>query len=731
MSSPTRSMKPSPTKSTLLLALLLLFASSSLAIDLGRFGKKSKDDLEQQPVMTSEEALANAKKLVNDLNDAATGTVTSYQPGREKEPVTCNEIMAKSLVVSNEEKAALTGEKNAVVKAAALLAGQIDDLTEELKTARGDMSELERMLSDAKVDHEAKLKEAAESAELDIREIGIILSDARMEHENKLKDVMEDSERYNQGQEQKFVADMERSKIMMDTFKNATSATVAKAEIDHAEKIAAKDAEVAEQIAAAEQQMEQIKAEAQERIKASQQGADDMVASITAKAATERMNLLEATQKQIDEVTITAKKRVSLMETDKMNEEVDHLDELSELMRAHATKIREMEVLMKKNVQEVHDEMEKAIAKADAKLSAERAKHAGQLKEMEESMVKLTKDMQGENKRVIAKADERVSVEQKKYRELEGKLGEVKDEALKSRRTLTGDIQLLRTNSFKLEKEVSSWKETYESRGYCNATLIKEDSQRILTNAFDSASRGLDSTHKSLMSVLSAQLELVQSKGSHVIDFVEEEVLPNIERIVGEACDKAAALYDAHLAVAVNENLVPLYNEHIYPIYNEHILPMYIEHVSPVIKTIEGEAAAVMDKSSKEAQRARSGAAKLVKQSSSTALGVMKEKEIDSMLPGWLVSQITHSSKDGEWAVDRLCKGLLILIVVLCRSLIKRLVWGVFSLVWFFCPLRLFVGGRRKTVVEKNSNGAKKKSEDNTKGGVTKSKTNGKMAKAH
>ena len=65
------------------------------------------------------DALEKAKRLVLDL-DASTGTV-GYPPGaggREKEPVTCNEIMAKSLVVANEEKAALLDEKETVVKAA-------------------------------------------------------------------------------------------------------------------------------------------------------------------------------------------------------------------------------------------------------------------------------------------------------------------------------------------------------------------------------------------------------------------------------------------------------------------------------------------------------------------------------------------------------------------------------------------------------------------------------------
>jgi len=91
---------------------LRLLACALLLISTGAGAKKISQD-------ENADALEKAKRLVLDL-DASTGTV-GYPPGaggREKEPVTCNEIMAKSLVVANEEKAAILDEKEAVVKAA-------------------------------------------------------------------------------------------------------------------------------------------------------------------------------------------------------------------------------------------------------------------------------------------------------------------------------------------------------------------------------------------------------------------------------------------------------------------------------------------------------------------------------------------------------------------------------------------------------------------------------------
>ena len=130
----------------IVLSILLFGTTESINIK-NAFNKKRNGaaTTTEEPTISEEDAIANAKKLVSDLNDAATGTgkfysvyvyyfkivwwcmsthlilttycfiytVTATEPGYEKAPVTCNEIMAKSLVVANEEKAAITAEKDA------------------------------------------------------------------------------------------------------------------------------------------------------------------------------------------------------------------------------------------------------------------------------------------------------------------------------------------------------------------------------------------------------------------------------------------------------------------------------------------------------------------------------------------------------------------------------------------------------------------------------------------
>lgn len=749
MPPPTRSADHFPGRIALCIVLSLLFASSSLAIDLGRaFGKKNKDGATGSSdlplALTSEEALANAKKLVNDMNDAATGTVTSYQPGRERQPVTCNEIMAKSLVLSSEEKAAIVAEKDAVVRAAAMLSEKIDDLTEKLQLATDviedlertlgnfetdeaarvqalkdeaarDMQEAERILSETKEDHGVEVKALKDEAARAMQEAERILSETNEDHRAEVQALKEDAELQRrewekkladteanwqakmqvaeddaQGlvreAEQKVMDGIERSKVSMDALKNATAATVARVEGEAAGALAAKDADVAERLAESERHVAEVEADAADRIFAKEEevqdklnaaerriadarsdaesavalaekDANDRVVLIKARAERERLATLDATQKQVEGARVAAEQTVNRIEMMMADKELEHGEEVAALKADHAEKVKGMEELVEIKFQEADFKIEQAIAEANDKVTSEREINRGLIEEFEKK----------------------------------------RDDAKRSEGNVRDDLKLIRTMSIKLEQERSYWMEAHKSQGYCNVTLIKEDSRRLIGDVFDEISWGLESGLEALAVGLSAQVDFVQSKGADSLQFIKDEVVPTIQRIASEAHNEVVALYDAHLAEAVNNNLVPLYDEHVYPLYNQHILPVYTEHVSPVVKTIKSEAAVVIEKSQNEVQRARTGAAGLVRQASTSALDVIEEREIDGMLPGWLISLVTHSSRDGEWAVDASCKWVSLLAAILCRSLIMRIIGAIFSLGWYFCPLRLFVGGRRKT----------------------------------
>lgn len=110
---------------------------------------------------------------------------------------------------------------------------------------------------------------------------------------------------------------------------------------------------------------------------------------------------------------------------------------------------------------------------------------------------------------------------------------------------------------------------------------------------------------------------------------------------------------------------------------------------------------------------AHSQAVALVRETSNVVLEKDKQKK---MVPNWLYGTLNKASLDPEWAVEKLTRAVIVLVMILSRSIIYRVIGMVFYLFWFFCPLRLLVGGQTKKTGE---NGAMK----DTKG--RKSRTNG------
>ena len=698
MTPPTkRSLLSTPARYSLFIILSLLFVSShAAAIDLGRAFKKNKDDSpsaattndDATKAATSGDALAEARKLIDNLNDAAMGTVV--QPGREKEPATCDEILAKSLVVAKEEKAAVAAEKDAVVRAAALLSEKIDDLNALLESAKGEIAVLEDTLASQVADHEAKLEE-----------------------------VMADAERVKQEAEDTISAEMEKFKVEMDVLKNATSTTIAKHENENAEIIARMERDVAERIAEAEQQVTTTEEYYKDLLAKAEEGANGKVASIIAKSEQEMAAVMKNTAKKIAEAELDAQKKIDRMELDITDLHAAHKQEISNINASHDNEMKDMKEVMELKVQRIHDEMDKAIAKAEKKISAEREKNEklqDQLQQMKTEAANAQKSLLSdlEMTRISSIELEKVSKDMFLYFCIDG-------HDLNSTRFSSNDVfpQFSQTSNIMLVQEVSFWKETHAHQGYCNTTLLLEDSRRLVMNALDSTSRGLDGGHKMLMAGLATQLELAQRAGTDVKLYFENDLLPAIEKLVREAMDTAVAMYDNHLAAPVNNNLLPfyneriypVYNERIYPVYNENILPVYMEHVSPAVKTIESEMAVAIQKSQEGVQLAREKSATIVEETSAAVLELIKEdtnRVVDkNMLLQWLYQILDHASRDGNWAVEKLFRGLLVIVAILCRSLIFRIIGYVLSWIWFFCPLRLFARARPKEGTKNDSNGVK------------------------
>lgn len=638
------------TLSFLLIGIILAIYTGShhsSAIDLGRFGTKSADYKNSD----KEDAIEDARKLVNSMNDAATGTITSYEPGhgpKKTEVVTCDEIMAKSLVVANEEKAAIIAEKAAVVRAAALLSDRIDELSEKLKEANDRVAAAELALDDLEQSTQSKLDAAAKEADERIAEANNAASE-----------------------------ELERMKLNISALKNATAVKIERVEKVAYEQLKAKEEEVNNVREESRKEIKRIQVETEEvKVKFLKSHLEDIEALRQEAAEKETSH-----EREMAEVKAAAESEIEAIRQEAAEKEIAHKHEMAEVKAAADTNIARIESEAERMIQET-------VASAEAAMSSERDKHMETLR----------------------------------------KLNEAINEAKEKESKMSSNIAELTTVSNSLQSEVSFWKDTHNSQGYCNTTLIREDSRKLVLNALASTKNGLAGTQKLLSDGLSGQVQFVQDKSANIMLFIEEELIPKVEKAMAEACEmaletyneissKALVLYNDHLAAAVNERIAPVLDEHLFPVWNKKVVPLIdqcTEHVSPIVKTIDQE-------TRKKVTNARTGIAPHLESWASSFINFAQKNKFFEKLPTYVSAQLTRASEDGQWALDNLVFGYLVLVVVLFRSLI-------FRIIWFFCPLRLFFPKGKSSKKKSISEGAPAKSVKAEKNGTVK---NGGKAKVY
>mmetsp|Transcript_3482 Transcript_3482/g.5796 ORF Transcript_3482/g.5796 Transcript_3482/m.5796 type:complete len:613 (-) Transcript_3482:70-1908(-) len=577
------------------LLVAAIYGSQPLsAIDLSKFGAKNAD-------ADRDAAIEDARKLVNAMNDAATGTITSYEPGhgpKKAEVVTCDEIMAKSLVVANEEKAEIIAEKAAVVKAAALLSDRIDELSKRLKDADDRIAAAEEAFSDLEQITQSKLDAAAKEADERIK----AANDAAAE-------------------------ELERMKLNMSALKNSTAVKIERMEQE------------------SEEEIKRIRVESEEvKVKFLKLHQEDMEALRKETAKKD-----EAHERKLAKVTADAESEIEALRQELTEKEVAHERQMAEVNEAAKSQIATIKKESARMIQEISDSADAAVASAAAKHKETSRMFDEALKEAQEKEIKLS-----------------------------------------------SSIAELTTESSSLQNEVTFWKDTHNSQGYCNTTLIREDSRRLVINA-------LAGTQKLLNDGVNGQVQFVQEKSANVVLFIEEELIPKVEKAMGEACEialeaynelssKALVLYNEHLAATINEKIVPVLDEHVYPVWNQRAVPLIdqcTEHVSPIVKTIDNE-------TRKKVTKAREGIAPRLESLASSFIEFAQKKNLFDKLPKYMSTQLMRAADDGQWALDSLFYAYLVLVVVLFRS-------TIFRIIWFFCPLRLFFR-KNKPALKKTSN---------------------------
>lgn len=609
--------------------------------------------------------------------------------------------------MANEEKAAIASERDSVVLAATLLSDRNDVLVAELTAAREEAAAAARAWDAERAADEAERTEAAADAARD-REHAVRAADEAREH----------CARRVEEAEGRIVAAAEKSRVELDELRATAAAAAARAGEEHAAVLAARDAEAAARLAEVERrrargdeervaelaakdasvaaqldEMEQRLAQSDKdhaaELAAQSAAAADQLAAAHQRAEGDLAALREDSARRLNEAAAAARAEAAQQAEAAQAQEQEFGRKLAEQEQAYVALVERMTA-----------EAEAARVQAGDELADERARHARDVVAIEGRADEAMAEERARRMRAKAAADEKAAADRRERQELEGRLAALGESAGEKEQGLRGEIRLLRTESARLEKDVLSWEEHFDQRSYCNATMIKEDSQRFVMDTWGSVRRGLDDGHQRLARGLSAHMERAHAVSCHVRDRVATELLPAMEREGRVARERAitvghkayvvvAALYATHLAAVVDEHLVP--------VYDQHILPAYVAHVAPTVATIRGVAAQLGGRVQEEARQARSGTAQRVEVAAAAALGVLKEHRTTGTALKWLTMWLDWSAKNGEQVVDASCLGLLIFGVMLCRALLLWLAWSLLSLpfrtAWFFCPLRLCMGG--------------------------------------
>ena len=331
---PTKRFQLRPTgRCPLLLGLLILLASTPPST-AALFGRNNNKDAVDAPVPTGggdekDDAVANAKRLVDELNSAAMGTVTTYPSSTnhrrgEAEPATCDSIMAKSLVLANEEKAAVAAQLDSVVRAAGLLSRQIEDLSSSLEVASGEIDKLGKELGDKSAEFGGEMEARERRAAEEVAELEQAMADARSEHATAMKALEE-------GAERSLLVEREASKVKMDALMNTTADTISGIET----KAEGRIAKLEKSLQDAEERHTFIVAEMRK-------DADGRMDSCMAKSDQDRESIMKNFNVQIEAANRKAMREAELKEKEINDNHDQHQAEISDLVKKHAEIIEEM-----------------------------------------------------------------------------------------------------------------------------------------------------------------------------------------------------------------------------------------------------------------------------------------------------------------------------------------------------------------------------------------------------
>mmetsp|Transcript_148 Transcript_148/g.243 ORF Transcript_148/g.243 Transcript_148/m.243 type:complete len:631 (+) Transcript_148:46-1938(+) len=436
------------------------------------------------------------------MDDASTGTITQLSQ-KQEDAMSCDAIMAKSLVKANEAKAIAEEAYQSVLQ-------KFEDATVRI-------GELEKDLAGALTTIDENEKQASET-------IAQVKKDAADDIEKIKSDAAEE---------------IQAAQTEMKAAQDDAKAQIESIKLESAEKLEANQLQMKQTKEKAEKDIIDIKLKSAEQIEAvkeemkiAQEKANDRVADIQKQADT-----------RVEEVMMLAEEEKRNAKTELDNAKANLKQREFELEHETKEKVGAIEVDAKLKISDAEAERDLRIAEMKEKMAEEKEQAASYLSAVQdaadEAMEKLKKEHEAE---LLVRDAEKAAVENK----FDSVTGTMKSEV----KAMKKEISELKSSLLQAQKDLADWERLHSGRSYCNVTHIGEDTYKIAQVAAKAATEKADVAQKqarvlarqaSEKAFVVAEPHLKKSRelyNLHLKETVDKHILPHYETAVKPAMEK-------------------------------------------------------------------------------------------------------------------------------------------------------------------------------------------------
>ncbi len=593
---------------------------------------------------TSADAANPLKRLLN-------GPMSKSSEETNSGSNTCDNALAKSLVLANDEKDIMEKERDEARTNHAETLDIVSQLSSELESTKDSLS---KRIQD--LEHiEALLREAA------------VLQRAASEKE--LETAVREAEEKQQSMQTSF-------DFKLDELHKSWTTKVEEREANHADQVAALKAEseasvgrikkeMEEKILALQSSMVTLEKEHEQQLAAVRQEAEASVQDVEQRLTTmydDKHAELEKIKRQAEEERRAilkfkeqdAKRLVEEHLSQRHSMELQHSQIVADLKEKIENNEKKAIERLKVREKELKSRMDTMQHEAKKQLQDVQASHANEL----ENLVKTIETMEADHSRLGRK----MSSLQRKY-EAAAKV---------SVNVVTNSFCTQRTDQ--QPQEIEEWRELHSARSYCNFTHITEDTTAAVATAGKIASAQLTAA-----AAVASEHVLVATKTA-------SEQIKVASKVVAHAAEPhietGRQMYDAHL------------KEHV----DKHLLPIHEAHVKPALKVANKNIAVARKEASSQMQSFYRRTISEFKAACPAFKKQLREMQVHPSMQAFL----REKCKDPKGTVDRFLAAIAILFVLVFRRFLWRtsrfLIYLPFQIMWYVSPLPLFFPSR-KTVV--------------------------------